>query len=299
MTMNPGDVFLCKHPNGWFGAIRVLRTVKKSALVYTSDYLGDKPPVATDTSLLRPVQQRRFAYQGQPALHWIEGKPPSSIKFLFNIPVTSDEAATECNTYGGNWSDDEGFEAYWEWRWVHDRPALEEEVRKIQEDRDRADRQRALAQKPKKMMSEDKFWSLIALLDWEKTGDDAAVIDPVVKALALKSKSEICQFEERLAYLLYQLDTRAHASNIGKQSYSKETSHFSADWFLYVRCATVANGRDYCHAALIDPTNMPKDVEFEALLAIASDAYELKTGDSLEYEAGCSYESFSNLAGWQ
>jgi hypothetical protein len=44
---------------------------------------------------------------------------------------------------------------------------------------------------------------------------------------------------------------------------------------------------------------MPKDTEFEALLGIASLAFEAKTGESLDYETGCSYETFSNPAGWK
>ena len=43
---------------------------------------------------------------------------------------------------------------------------------------------------------------------------------------------------------------------------------------------------------------MPKDLEFEALLSLAPNAYELKTGKDFEYGTGCSYETFSNVAGW-
>lgn len=43
---------------------------------------------------------------------------------------------------------------------------------------------------------------------------------------------------------------------------------------------------------------MPKDMDFESPLGLASGAYELKTGEALEYSTGCSYESFSNPDGW-
>lgn len=43
---------------------------------------------------------------------------------------------------------------------------------------------------------------------------------------------------------------------------------------------------------------MPKDFEYEDILAIAESAYSLKTGRSWEYVPESNYETFSNLAGW-
>jgi len=117
--------------------------------------------------------------------------------------------------------------------------------------------------------------------------------------MAKLASQSIRQFEERLATLLHQLDTQEHAKHIGEPLYVDAESGFSADGFLYARCAAVANGRDFYAAALADPSCMPKDMEFEALLSIASSAFEARTGESLDYQAGCSYESFSNLAGWK
>ena len=45
---------------------------------------------------------------------------------------------------------------------------------------------------------------------------------------------------------------------------------------------------------------MPKEADFEALLTLAADAYDRKTGlewDELD-ETEVSYETFSNQAGW-
>ena len=110
---------------------------------------------------------------------------------------------------------------------------------------------------------------------------------------------QIALFEECLSYKLFLLDTKAHAKHIGKDSYVNSKKHFSVDAFLYARCAAVANGRECYEAALKNPPEMPKDVEFEALLTIAPDAYELKTGKELEYTPGCSYETYSNIEGWK
>jgi hypothetical protein len=43
---------------------------------------------------------------------------------------------------------------------------------------------------------------------------------------------------------------------------------------------------------------MAKDCEFEALLGVAPNAYKRKTGRNFDYETSCSFESFSNIEGW-
>jgi hypothetical protein len=294
--VKPGDVFAAKLPDGRYKAVRVLRKVGKSSLVCTSEYLGNQRPTLDEPLLQKTVVQNRFSYKREPARHWLDGNPPPSFEFVGNLPPTKEETAIECNAYAGKWNDSSGNEAFLEWRWLHDRPAFEEEVRKQQEERERL---RRLPQKPKKMISESEFWSIIALLDWKNEGNDKKVLAPAIKALASKSKAAIFQFEERFAYLLYQLDTIAHASNIGEDSYDPESDYVSADGFLYARCVVVANGQKFYDAVLKDPSRMPKDMEFESLLELASGAYELKTGEDFEYSTGCSYESFSNPAGWR
>lgn len=295
-TVKPGDVFAAKLPDGRYKVLRVLRKVGKSSLVCTSEYLRVERPPIDEPLLGKTVLQNRFFYEREPARHWLDGNPPPSFEFLGNLPPSKGEAAIECNAFAGKWSDSSGNEAFLEWRWLNDRPAFEAEVRKQQEERERL---RRVPQKPKKMMSEEEFWSIIELLNWQHQGNDMKVLAPAIKALAGKSKTEICRFEERFSYLLYQLDTKAHASNIGEDSYDPESDYVSADGFLYARCVVVANGRDFYETVLTDPTKMPKNMEFESLLGLASGAYELKTGKGFEYSTGCSYESFSNPGGWR
>ena len=292
----PGDVFAAQLPDGRYKAVRVLRKTGKSSLVCTSEYLEKERPAIDEPLLRKTVVQNRFFYNREPARHWLHGNPPPSFELVGNLPLTKNEATIQCNVYAGKWDDSVGNEAFLEWRWVHDRPAFEEEVRKQQEE---AERLRRLPQKPKKMMSEEEFWSIIDLLDWKHQGNDKKVLAPAINALAAKTKAEICRFEERFAYLLYQLDTKAHASNIGEDACDPESDYVSADGFLYARCVVVANGREFYAKVLKDPTEMPKDMEFESLLGLASGAYELKTGEDFEYSTGCNYESFSNSAGWQ
>ena len=147
-------------------------------------------------------------------------------------------------------------------------------------------------------MDEAVFWLLISLLNWNATGNDDAVVAPVVEELSKKSVEEIQEFREILAQKLYQLDTKEHAKEMGEGSFT-EGGYFSVDQFLYARCVVVANGKELYEVVLDSPANFPKDLEFESLLYIVHAAYEKKTG--LEYDGvtRVSYETFSNEAGWQ
>jgi len=142
------------------------------------------------------------------------------------------------------------------------------------------------------------FWALIAMLDWGATGNDAAVIAPVVEELSQMSVEEIQLFDDKLASNLFALDTRAHAMAIGEGSY-REGEHFSVDGFLYARCAVVANGREVFDAVIAEPGSFPKGLEFESLLYIAAAAYEKKTGENYTYSPTPSYETYSNQKGWR
>ncbi|HEV8545692.1 MAG TPA: DUF4240 domain-containing protein [Candidatus Limnocylindrales bacterium] len=150
-------------------------------------------------------------------------------------------------------------------------------------------------------MDETTFWDLIAKLDWSREGDDENVVEPVVTALAALPDSAIAAFQNNLASKLYALDGRAWARKSGSGIWWGEPDKLSVDGFLYARLAVVANGRAFYQSVLGDPTAMPKDVEFESLLYVASKAYERKTG--LDDDGGLdmtdvSFETFSNEDGW-
>lgn len=146
-------------------------------------------------------------------------------------------------------------------------------------------------------MDDATFWSLIDRLDWRHEGDDDRVVMPVVKALRQMPLDEIESFEEILARKLHALDGRDWAREIGAGWWGGEAL-VSVDEFLYARCVVVANGKDFYEAVVADPTTMPKDLEFEALLGIASTAWQKKTGEEPTFMASVSYETFSNEAGW-
>jgi hypothetical protein len=294
--MKPGDVFAVSLPDGRYGAVRVIRQVDKSSLVYTSTYLEQNAPDIEEPKLLEILEQHRFQFKGQPAIKWLDGQPPKPALHIGNIPPSEQETRIVCQVYGGKWSESTGAEVFWEWRWKYDREAYEEEIK--QKDRER-EQLRRKPQKPKRMMAEETFWKIIELLDWRFEGNDSKVIAPAIQELADMSSVAICEFAETLAFKLYKLDTKKHALNAGPYVYNENDDYVSADGFLYARCVVVANDKQYYDEVLKDPTRMPKDLEFEALLSIAPKAYELKTGEDFEYTTGCSFETFSNVEGWQ
>lgn len=150
-----------------------------------------------------------------------------------------------------------------------------------------------------KPMDEEVFWEIIKSFDWNKTGDDDAVLRPAVKRLVTMTVEDIYLFADILSEKLFKLDGIVYASEIGDESYKGEGEHFSVDYFLYVRCCVVANGKDFFKHILGNPTQMPKDMDFEALLYLPAMAYNKKTkSEGYDYEPKFDFETFSNVDGW-
>ena len=119
------------------------------------------------------------------------------------------------------------------------------------------------------LFSEEQFWQLIDLFDWTQPKRDD-IIRPAVTALAEMPVSAIYLFEDFLSEKLFNLDTKAHAEAYMHQ---QTDDYFSADDFLYVRCAVVAEGKEFFEQVLREPLTIPQDLTFEPLLHLAADAY--------------------------
>jgi len=148
-------------------------------------------------------------------------------------------------------------------------------------------------------MNEIDFWTVVEKLNWDETGDDEAVVEPVVHHLSNSSDEDIFQFEEILSQKLYQLDTVHHAKEIGEGAYDDKSCYFSVDGFLYSRCVVVANGKSLFDSVLKEPREFPKDLEFEPILYVAHNAYERKNGKEWDFFPSVSYETFQNEEGWK
>jgi len=147
-------------------------------------------------------------------------------------------------------------------------------------------------------MSDEQFWEIIDLLQWEKLGDDAEVIEDAVQKLATRPQKEIIAFADILSEKLHVLDGEIYAREIGADAYTGPEQDFSQNCFLRARCCVIANGKEWYEEILGDPKRMPKDMEFESLLKIAPRAYERKTGMKLSHTTKYNYQTFANKNGW-
>lgn len=145
------------------------------------------------------------------------------------------------------------------------------------------------------LFTEDEFWQIIALFDWQqKKRED--IVRPAVKALFQMPVSAIYLFEDFLSEKLFDIDTKDHAKAYMNQQHD---DFFSVDDFLYVRCAAVAEGRDYYEKIKNNPSALSADIDFEHILYLAADAYKLKTGRDFEYSPRFNYETRSNVEKWK
>lgn len=314
--VTPGDIFVTTLERGLFGAFRILKSGvtfhfgdKESlplCLIATTPYAGREKPSLDDAALTRILEQERFSLAAAPVPtvgFYLQKDIEDRFEYLGNIPLSAREKALPekvGNRLNGGFPlrgpvpVDMGREAFFEWRWRHERE------RYLAETRGKQPNQGKLLQAAStgvKQMPDNAFWALIALLDRDGT-TDAEIIEPVVKALCRRSVSDIYMFEETLAHKLFVLDTKEHAKNIGQYAF-RDGGYFSPDDFLYVRCAAVAQGDIFYGNAVKDPKEMPKDRVFEGLLTVAGEAYERKTGRMWAYVPSCSYETFSNINGWE
>lgn len=146
-------------------------------------------------------------------------------------------------------------------------------------------------------LDEAGFWNVISKLDWDKVGDDAAVLEPAIEYLAKQPLSQVYQFVDQLAEKLHRLDTKAHAQVFLDDEEAE--GYLSPDDFLYARCAVVASGETAFQTVLAEPSKMPTELTFEPLLHLAKAAYHRKTGKDATLKPAISYETYSNRNGWK
>lgn len=140
------------------------------------------------------------------------------------------------------------------------------------------------------------FFNLTDRLDWSKQGDDDEVLKPLTDHLSQCSDEVIFAFEDKMAELLYKLDT----PEIAKRTYGT-LDYFSDDDFLYVRCIALINGRAYYNKILNGRENLDEDSEFEAILYAPAKAWARKYGkdiDEYPHIPNPDYETGSNTAAW-
>ena len=145
-------------------------------------------------------------------------------------------------------------------------------------------------------MPRDQFFDLIMnVCDWDRSGDDAAVLKPLIDHLSKESDEVIFSFEETMTELLYELDTKENMERAVK------CYPHSDDTFLYSRCVALINGKQYFEEAKAGKRTDLWTSEFEAVLYVARSAWSVKNGKDMNefpYFSKLSYETGSNKADW-
>lgn len=141
------------------------------------------------------------------------------------------------------------------------------------------------------------FFGMTGCLDWSMQGDDDLVLEPLIAYLAKWPDEVIYVFEDKMAELLFRLDS----PEVARRTYRTDR-HFSGDDFLYTRCVALVNGRAYYNKILSGQKKLDKDKEFEAILYAPAKAWARKHHkDPSEYPhiANPCYETGSNEECWR
>ena len=306
-NMKTGDIYQTKLKDGRFGAVIILKTVKipdfsKSEffLVGVTTYIDTKEPTVEDIRL-KKILVREYSFpKGSKVIHIYSGKFPKIYKYIGNITIPHEEQNIQIKigdgTNGGfplrgTIGNFIGSEVLMEWKYKYDKENFLKQIEASQLEYAK-NKQKNRSTSTKKPINDGKFWEIISLLDWNQKNDNK-ILGPAIQALSKLKIAQIKEFEEALAYKLYQLDTKEHSKEIEVNGY------LSPDFFLYARCFVVAKGKLFYEEVLQHPSKIPKDGDFEALLDVSPMAYELKTGKEWDYDTEVSYETYSNEKGWE
>lgn len=148
----------------------------------------------------------------------------------------------------------------------------------------------------KKMSAIDFFHLTDTYLNWDKKGDDLAVVEPLIAFLATWGDDFIFAFHDMMAELLYSLDTKKIAWDIYKDH------NFSMDEFLYIRCAALINSKRYYNDIVSGRKKLKGNLEFEAILSVPAFAWARfhgKDENEYPYITKYCYETMSNIEGWE
>lgn len=147
-----------------------------------------------------------------------------------------------------------------------------------------------------KRMHDLDFFTMTGCLDWSEQGNDDLVLEPLIAYLAKWPDEIVFIFEDKMAELLYRLDS----PEIARRTYRTDRC-FSGDAFLYTRCVALVNGRAYYNKILDGRKKLDKDKEFEAILSVPARAWARKhhkEPSEYPHTASPCYETGSNEACW-
>ena len=157
--------------DGHIGICRVLRhsveSGEASALVAASDWISDAPPALDDPAVRRILILRHHCWNGASEMHWVSDAPPKEFRVLGQIEVLPEDHEIVCHSYSG-WKS-LALQVLMQWRWDHDREAVEMEDRKKNEAD--AARQTIVGQKREEYLSRISLPELLSkdlLSSWKR-----------------------------------------------------------------------------------------------------------------------------------
>jgi len=131
MKLTLGDIYAVPLPNKFFAAIKIISISGKDTLVKTTPYINTSIPEITNPLLQETLRNNRFFYNNLPAIKWVNGELPIGFIFIGNIPLTDIERKWRSSTFSESWSF-VGHDVFDEWRYIHDREALEKEIEELE-----------------------------------------------------------------------------------------------------------------------------------------------------------------------
>ena len=145
-------------------------------------------------------------------------------------------------------------------------------------------------------MTDAEFWDLIALLGDSPEACDDGPYERLTTVLAARSEDDVLAFADKLAELLFTIDRRDLAM--------VSPEPLGDDGFLYARCGVIAAGPEAYAAVLADsaaflPFAVSLGGHADALLEVAPNAYERRTGLEWDHVEPYDFETASNEEGWR
>ncbi len=154
--VSAGDVFAMPLEDGRWGACRVLQMKGDplAALVATSPWIGSAPPDLTEPTLRKVLRLTHHSWDKGPCLAWVSDPVPPAFVHLGNLPPKAKEASASSNS-SSDWSSSP-LQLFLQWRWDHERAAVEaeDEARRECERVARETRRRAYKPLPKYTLEE-------------------------------------------------------------------------------------------------------------------------------------------------
>ena len=137
-------------------------------------------------------------------------------------------------------------------------------------------------------MTDEKFWDLIALIDWRHEPDEHTMLQLLRAGLEREDPSEIESFQRVLTEKLQALDTPIR---------HKAAKEPSGDCFLYLRLYVVGRGRAfYAHVASTTRWMPHYEKWLQGLLIVAREVFLAKTSREMPEFQGINHESFTSEA---